>query len=141
LLHLREYTLYSVVEPCLMCCGAIHWAKIGRVVYGLSQSSLQTLTNGRGKRSIRDLLPAGRHAVEIIAGLATYSDHVVLGPERLGGAGLGYLGSFPRLTVSRSDLHAVGPSGQRRTKDGGAVTPGLSHHLSRWPRGPRSPLR
>ena len=29
-------TLYSSAEPCAMCSGAIYWAGIGRVVYGLS---------------------------------------------------------------------------------------------------------
>ncbi len=32
--YLPEATLYVTVEPCLMCCGALYWAKIGRVVYG-----------------------------------------------------------------------------------------------------------
>ncbi|MFT4062103.1 MAG: nucleoside deaminase [Edaphocola sp.] len=32
--YLPEGTLYVTVEPCLMCCGALHWSKIGRVVYG-----------------------------------------------------------------------------------------------------------
>ena len=35
-LHLRGYELYCFIEPCLMCCGAIHWAKLDRVVYSLS---------------------------------------------------------------------------------------------------------
>ncbi len=32
--YLPDATLYVTVEPCLMCCGAIHWSKIGRIVYG-----------------------------------------------------------------------------------------------------------
>ena len=32
--YLPEATLYVTVEPCLMCCGALYWSKIGRVVYG-----------------------------------------------------------------------------------------------------------
>lgn len=32
--YLREATLYVTVEPCLMCAGALHWAKIGNIVYG-----------------------------------------------------------------------------------------------------------
>jgi len=32
--YLPEGTLYVTVEPCLMCCGALHWSKIGRIVYG-----------------------------------------------------------------------------------------------------------
>ena len=32
--YLPEATLYITVEPCLMCSGAIYWAKLGRIVYG-----------------------------------------------------------------------------------------------------------
>jgi tRNA(adenine34) deaminase len=32
--YLPEAVLYVTVEPCLMCCGALYWGKIGRVVYG-----------------------------------------------------------------------------------------------------------
>ncbi len=41
---LRSATLYSNAEPCAMCAGAIYWAGIGRVVYGLSESRLLELT-------------------------------------------------------------------------------------------------
>src|SRR5262249_23130302 len=33
---LEHATLYSSAEPCAMCSGAIYWAGIGRLVYGLS---------------------------------------------------------------------------------------------------------
>ena len=32
--YLPEATLYITLEPCLMCSGAIYWAKVGRIVYG-----------------------------------------------------------------------------------------------------------
>ncbi len=32
--YLPEATLYVTIEPCLMCCGALYWSKIGRVVFG-----------------------------------------------------------------------------------------------------------
>ena len=32
--YLPEATLYVTVEPCLMCCGAMHWSKLSRIVYG-----------------------------------------------------------------------------------------------------------
>lgn len=32
--YLPEATLYVTVEPCLMCCGAMYWAKLGAIVYG-----------------------------------------------------------------------------------------------------------
>lgn len=34
--YLRDATLYVTLEPCLMCCGALYWSKIGRIVYGAS---------------------------------------------------------------------------------------------------------
>ena len=34
--YLPEATLYVTVEPCLMCCGALYWGKLGRIVYGAS---------------------------------------------------------------------------------------------------------
>ena len=32
--YLPEATLYVTIEPCLMCCGALYWSKIGKVIYG-----------------------------------------------------------------------------------------------------------
>jgi tRNA(adenine34) deaminase len=32
--YLPDATLYVTVEPCLMCCGALYWGKIGKIVYG-----------------------------------------------------------------------------------------------------------
>ena len=32
--YLPEATLYVTVEPCLMCCGAIYWSQVKRIVYG-----------------------------------------------------------------------------------------------------------
>jgi hypothetical protein len=38
--ELAECTLYTSTEPCAMCSGAIHWSRIGRVVYALSEEGL-----------------------------------------------------------------------------------------------------
>ena len=32
--YLNEATVYVTVEPCLMCCGALYWSKVGKIVYG-----------------------------------------------------------------------------------------------------------
>ena len=34
-------TIYSTTEPCPMCFSAIHWAKIGRIVFGASIADAQ----------------------------------------------------------------------------------------------------
>ena len=36
--YLPDATLYVTVEPCVMCAGALYWSKIGRIVYGASDS-------------------------------------------------------------------------------------------------------
>jgi tRNA(Arg) A34 adenosine deaminase TadA len=37
---LGQCTLYASTEPCIMCCGAIRWAGIRRVVYGVTATQL-----------------------------------------------------------------------------------------------------
>lgn len=32
--YLPEATVYITLEPCLMCCGAMYWSKVAKVVYG-----------------------------------------------------------------------------------------------------------
>jgi tRNA(adenine34) deaminase len=34
--YLPDATLYVTVEPCLMCAGALHWSKLGKIVWGTS---------------------------------------------------------------------------------------------------------
>ncbi|MGN6247074.1 MAG: nucleoside deaminase [Ginsengibacter sp.] len=34
--YLPEATIYVTIEPCTMCCGALYWSKIGRLIYGAS---------------------------------------------------------------------------------------------------------
>jgi tRNA(Arg) A34 adenosine deaminase TadA len=41
--QLARCTLYTSTEPCAMCAGAIHWGKVGRVVYALSEIDLYTI--------------------------------------------------------------------------------------------------
>jgi tRNA(Arg) A34 adenosine deaminase TadA len=64
-------TLYSSVEPCAMCAGAIYWSNIGRVVYGVSEERLRALRNVGGHVSALTMkcaavLATGGHAVEVV---------------------------------------------------------------------------
>src|SRR5437016_10115994 len=52
---LKTATLYSSAEPCAMCAGAIYWAGIGRVVYGLSEHRLRELTGNHPENPTLDL--------------------------------------------------------------------------------------
>lgn len=52
---LAESTLYSSAEPCAMCAGAIYWAGIGRVVYGLSEHRLRAFTGNHPENPTLDL--------------------------------------------------------------------------------------
>ena len=45
---LSEYTMYSSCEPCFMCCGAMVWTKLGRLVYGASDRELCALLGVEG---------------------------------------------------------------------------------------------
>jgi tRNA(Arg) A34 adenosine deaminase TadA len=48
-------TLYSSAEPCAMCAGAIYWAGIGRLVYGLSEHRLREVTGNHPENPTLDL--------------------------------------------------------------------------------------
>ena len=63
---LARATLYASTEPCAMCCGAIYWAQIPRVVYGCSAVALSSLTHGSLVIPSRQLFSRGRRHVEVL---------------------------------------------------------------------------
>ena len=66
ILSLDGYTLYCNVEPCVMCSGAIHWSRVSRVVYGMSQKSLNKMSNGKLKPKCEELINIGHKKIEIV---------------------------------------------------------------------------
>ena len=42
---LERCTLYTSTEPCAMCAGAIYWGNVRRVVFGLSQEQIRSISN------------------------------------------------------------------------------------------------
>ena len=66
---LRDATLYASTEPCAMCAGAIFWARIGRVVFGLRAERLYEMKGDAGRQlslSCREVLDRGNHAVAVV---------------------------------------------------------------------------
>ena len=75
-------TLYSSAEPCAMCAGAIYWAGIGRVVYGLSEARLRAVTGNHPENPTLDLpcrkvFESGQRATEVVGPLLEYEAEVL----------------------------------------------------------------
>jgi tRNA(Arg) A34 adenosine deaminase TadA len=71
---LARCTLYSSAEPCAMCAGAVYWAGIGRVVYGLGERRLKAITGDHPENPTLDLpcrtvFAAGQRRVEVVGPL------------------------------------------------------------------------
>lgn len=52
---LWDCTLYTTVEPCAMCSGAMYWGNLGRVVYGMEEVDLLRMTGSDEKNPTFDL--------------------------------------------------------------------------------------
>jgi tRNA(adenine34) deaminase len=68
---LAQATIYSSGEPCVMCAGAIFWANIGRVVFGIDAERLRVFRGEHGDQrdaqlSCRDVFRASPHPIECI---------------------------------------------------------------------------
>jgi len=71
---LAACTMYTSAEPCAMCAGAVYWAGIGRVVYGLAERRLKEVTGNHAENPTLDLpcrvvFAAGRRPIEVIGPL------------------------------------------------------------------------
>jgi tRNA(Arg) A34 adenosine deaminase TadA len=63
-------TLYTSTEPCAMCAGAIYWANVRRVVFGLSQEQIRAISannpeNMQLQLSSREVFARGDHPVDV----------------------------------------------------------------------------
>ena len=72
--ELARFSLYVSAEPCAMCAGAIYWAGVGRVVYGLSETRLKTITGNHPENPTLDLpcravFAAGQRQVTVLGPL------------------------------------------------------------------------
>ena len=66
---LAKCTLYASTEPCPMCSGAIFWANIRRVVYGLSAEKLYEIVGLDSEEvlnlSCREIFDKGQKKIEV----------------------------------------------------------------------------
>lgn len=66
---LSEYTLYSSCEPCFMCCGAMVWTKLGRLVYGASDVDLCEILGVEGSLCTKIVFEAMGAKTEVTSGV------------------------------------------------------------------------
>lgn len=75
--YLTEFVLYTTHEPCAMCAGACVWARIGAVVYGVSQEDIAAYGQKHGTDEYKwraCLIPCqfvfdkGNHTIPVIGG-------------------------------------------------------------------------
>ena len=67
---LWDCTLYTSVEPCAMCSGAIYWGNVGKIVYGISEKELLKLTGNNEQNptfgiSCREIFEHGQKKIEV----------------------------------------------------------------------------
>lgn len=68
-IDLSECTIYSTCEPCPMCFGACHWAKLARVVYAASIADAQAAGFTELTISNEEMKRRGGSAIEITGGV------------------------------------------------------------------------
>jgi tRNA(adenine34) deaminase len=64
--YLADATIYVTLEPCLMCAGALHWSKIGKIVWGAEdiKNGHQVYTGDRNPFHVKTQILTGLLAEE-----------------------------------------------------------------------------
>jgi tRNA(Arg) A34 adenosine deaminase TadA len=68
-IDLTGCTLYSTCEPCPMCAGAIHWARLGSVVFGASIADARRAGFNEMPLPIEDVYRAAACAPRVVRGV------------------------------------------------------------------------
>lgn len=67
---LATSTLYSSTEPCPMCCGAIFWGNVKRVIFGLGAKSLCEMIGETSDEVLllpcREIFNQGRKSISVL---------------------------------------------------------------------------
>lgn len=75
-------TLYTSIEPCCMCCGAVYWGNVGRIVYGASEQDLLMITgnhkqNPTFRNDCRSILATGQKDLVIQGPIPELRDEIL----------------------------------------------------------------
>lgn len=63
---LKEYTLYTSCEPCVMCSGAMVWANLGKLVYSVSHEQLAEIAGRNIMISCKEVFEKSPNQPEVI---------------------------------------------------------------------------
>lgn len=66
---LEQATIYTTTEPCVMCMGAISWARIPRVVYGLTISDSINLGFDEVRLPAREVAERSSYPITVKGGV------------------------------------------------------------------------
>ncbi len=68
-IDLRGCTIYSSTEPCPMCFAAVHWAGIGRIVFGAAIADAKEAGFNELSISNQEMKARGGSPVEVVGGV------------------------------------------------------------------------
>ncbi|CAN5306261.1 nucleoside deaminase [soil metagenome] len=68
--YLPGAALYVTIEPCLMCCGALYWCKLAKIVYGADdvKNGYRKYVNNAAQNAMMDASPF-HPKTEIVSGV------------------------------------------------------------------------